>query len=106
MITPEKLVRLFENPAVSTYGARCPVCRQNSLRIYSSSEGTGCRCINGCRRTDILAQVGLPPGALRPDLSCLTTALVPSANTKVATTQAARTELILVEKDATPGGQQ
>jgi hypothetical protein len=96
MITPEKLVRQFENPAISTYSARCPVCRQNSLRIYCSSEGTGCRCINGCRRTDILAQVGLPPADLRPDLSCLTTPPAPSANAQV----------LPVEKDAIPGGQQ
>lgn len=110
MITPEKLLLLFENPAVSTYSARCPVCRQNSLRIYFGSDGTGCRCINGCRRSDILAKAGLTPGDLRLDLSGLTTGLVPSsANTQTAqaaNTQAANTELIPVEKDAIPGGQQ
>jgi hypothetical protein len=86
MITPVKLVGLFQEPAIWTYSARCPVCGQHGLRIYSGSGETKIRCINNCRRVDILAHVGLAPGDLRSDILGLTTGLVPinAVSTQVA----------------------
>ena len=108
MITPLELASRFESARIHTYRARCPLCGQHSLRIFSNGEETGFRCINRCDRVRILASVNLTFAALRPPLEGLATGLAPSlADTQTASTQPASAEpLTPVAQDATPGGQQ
>lgn len=67
MIRPQEFANYFEVPCVATFGARCPICRMGSLRIYASAGETKFRCLNGCARPKILARVGLSFSDLRPE---------------------------------------
>lgn len=69
----------------------CPICNYYGLRIYSGGGETKIRCLNSCHRTEILAQVGLTSGDLRPESLGLTNGLSPTQQTADASgTQAER----------------
>src|SRR6516225_10112550 len=92
MIKPDQLTTLFQSPHVATWGARCPVYGQCSLRIYNNHGQTQIRCINRCNHEKILARVGLSPRNLRPEISDLVNGLTPSPAAKTQSAVISTTE--------------
>ncbi len=108
MIKPQELAVYFEASFIATFGARCPICKMGSLRIYACADETKFRCLNGCNRGKILGRVGLTLRDLRPPEkpSGLTAGLTPQANTCPVQVASPEPKSLTPEAQAADGGAQ